>query len=369
MEAFKKTLSPEKIMDAYKQTLSDGEVTETVHEATSVHPETLVSISSPSSPPAKFPWTQSSSIIQSQSTSSPVITKPQKKATRARVLLTYDKDSLDSAKEIRTLLQSHRIVHDTYLYNNQYLLPLESEGKGHYCAIIIIDVCSLYKNWVSAHRWHLFDHVRNFDVTLIHFVNGNTGTPREFKISDLVVWLADDRDLVGINLNKDIDFYYLKTEETITQLPSNTTYAGVFLRARDWSVKEDFEENVKTRDGLRVLAEMKFKRRMRYRGEDSLPLVVAGEWEAGMNQVMVGTPANFWLTKLLLLEVLRSYVGSHSLARFGRERLVMVDIDDIFVAPRGLKMTSSDVEVSVFSQSSGWHGEGWGGVDRSMLRW
>jgi len=343
-----------------KQTLSHGgiDLAEVVNVSTKTPPwRTFSSISSSSPPTTNL---ARSSGVQSSPSQSPGDSKPQKKESHSKVLLIYDKNSSSIAKEIRTLLQSHRIPHDLYLYNKQYLLPLESEGKARYCAIVVVDILSLYRNWSDLHRQHLFQHSKRFDVTLIHFVNLlNTSDSREFKIPNLVFWLAEDVDLVGIDLNKEVDFYYLKTEETITPLPSNTVYAGMYFLGKDWHLREAVEASWKSRDEVRVLAEMKFKRRMKYRGEGSLPVVVAGEWEAGVKQVLVGTPPTLWLTKLLFLEVLRLYVGTHALARFGRERLVMVDIDDVFVAPRGLKMTSSDVEVSVCDQCwcSGCHSD------------
>ncbi len=64
----------------------------------------------------------------------------------------------------------------------------------------------------------------------------------------------------------------------------------------------------------------------------------------GVCKYFIGGPVSFWAMKLLLLEVLRREVGGE-LLRFGRERWVMVDIDDIFVAPEGRKMTAADVRV------------------------
>ncbi len=276
------------------------------------------------------------------------------KSTNGRVLLMYDHQSVGVAKDIRVLLQAHRVPHDVYLYSKEYLLPLEDNGKGRYCTIVFSDFPSLYSDWSESHRQSLQKHARTFNVTFISFfnmdqmlANVSVDGDTEFKIGDFFVWLASSKELLGINLNEDINYYYLKTGESVTRLNHNTTYVGINLE----DGRADSGVN-----RVEVLAEMRFKRKSWYRGKDRLPIVVAGElgghW-AGITQVIIGMPIGFWLTKLMFLEVVRSYSKHRSLARFGRERLVMVDVDDIFVAPKGLKMTTGDVEVS--GRVRGWH--------------
>lgn len=76
------------------------------------------------------------------------------------------------------------------------------------------------------------------------------------------------------------------------------------------------------------------------------PVVVSDKGKVdGVKKVFIGGPITFWLMKLLLLDVIRDLTSHHPVLRFGRERWVMVDIDDIFVAPKGRKMTPSDVQV------------------------
>ena len=66
----------------------------------------------------------------------------------------------------------------------------------------------------------------------------------------------------------------------------------------------------------------------------------------GVMLILIGMDMRFWLTKLVLLDMMKAY-SSQSLLRFDNKRWVMVDIDDIFVAPPGLRMTADDVEVGV----------------------
>ena len=78
------------------------------------------------------------------------------------------------------------------------------------------------------------------------------------------------------------------------------------------------------------------------------PVVISDKGKVdGVKKVFIGGPITFWLMKLLLLDVIRDLTSHYPVLKFGRQRWVMVDIDDIFVAPKGRKMTSSDVQVKI----------------------
>ena len=66
----------------------------------------------------------------------------------------------------------------------------------------------------------------------------------------------------------------------------------------------------------------------------------------GVRKIFVGMPIRYWLTKLILLDAVHTLCEGVSVGRVGRERWVMVDIDDVFVAPEGTRMTVEDVQVS-----------------------
>ena len=71
-----------------------------------------------------------------------------------------------------------------------------------------------------------------------------------------------------------------------------------------------------------------------------------GEFD-GVRKILFGTPLRFWLSHLMLLDALHVLCEGVELVRGGRERMVMVDIDDIFLAPEGTRMTKDDVQVHV----------------------
>ena len=65
----------------------------------------------------------------------------------------------------------------------------------------------------------------------------------------------------------------------------------------------------------------------------------------GVRKIVIGSPLKFWLSHLVLLDAVRVLCEGVTLVRGGRERMVMVDIDDVFLAPEGTRMTPDDVQV------------------------
>jgi len=65
----------------------------------------------------------------------------------------------------------------------------------------------------------------------------------------------------------------------------------------------------------------------------------------GIERVLFGGGLRFWLHKLLFLDSL-SYL-SHGQLSVSLQRLLLVDVDDIFVGERGTRLKKDDVEVSV----------------------
>ena len=65
----------------------------------------------------------------------------------------------------------------------------------------------------------------------------------------------------------------------------------------------------------------------------------------GIERVLFGGGLRFWLHKLLFLDSL-SYL-SHGQLSVSLQRLLLVDVDDIFVGERGTRLKKDDVEVCV----------------------
>lgn len=66
----------------------------------------------------------------------------------------------------------------------------------------------------------------------------------------------------------------------------------------------------------------------------------------GIKRVIFGHHLQFWLHKLLLVDVL--YFLSNGKLNISMERYLLIDIDDIFVGRSGVRMTRHDVQVRLF---------------------
>lgn len=67
----------------------------------------------------------------------------------------------------------------------------------------------------------------------------------------------------------------------------------------------------------------------------------------GIQRVLFGSGLKFWLHRLLFLDAL-SYL-SHGQLSISLNRLLLVDVDDIFVGERGTRLCKRDVMVSHIS--------------------
>ena len=119
---------------------------------------------------------------------------------------------------------------------------------------------------------------------------------------------------------------------------------GDLNAANAWSNMGDGEPGTKNgTNGYRVLVEVRVKT-----GETdftNVPVVLEDMGgRDGVRKIVMGAPVRFWLSHLMLLESVHQ-LSDGRLVREGRERMVMVDIDDIFLAPEGRRMRVDDVQV------------------------
>ena len=270
---------------------------------------------------------------------------PTSSSVDSRILLLYDKVALATAKSIRSLLVSHRIPHHIHLHKPNYRIELEEDvgggTRGRYCGIICADMVFLYHHWERSHLLYYLDYAKRYSITFINFSNSSrlisdnfTGEIIGTHFGNFSVTHMRSEDIKGVLLNSSKDFYYLKTDEMVTSITPSTQWTTIDAAHSKLEVLAEIEHKVTSHDTKHVTS----------------PVVVVSDGRQvdgeGFMHVLIGAPISFWLTKLMLLEVIRSYVSSpRPLARFGRKRWLMVDIDDIFVAPNGLKLTPGDVQV------------------------
>ena len=284
---------------------------------------------------------------------------------------------------------------------------------ARFSLIIVIDVAAMFFNWTDSERQLYLSYCRQYNVSLIFISQLAIDQPgvtngRQLTLNNLRTRIVYAETVEYLKLNSSHKFHYVKSGEKITRLPANTLWQVfeplVHRKGRDHMIGQQGHvinahshmanmhvDNVtndkhhRSRRHLQMVVEntrvtrdhqvhatvssSKKKKNeeqshiesnfgvllsMKYQTNDSKyatsPMVISDKGKVdGVRKVFIGGPITFWLIKLLLLDVIRDLSSHYPVLRFGRQRWVMVDIDDIFVAPKGRKMTPSDVQVKTTS--------------------
>ena len=280
---------------------------------------------------------------------------------------------------------------------------------ARFSLIIVTDVAAMFSTWTDSERQLYLSYCRQYNVSLIFISQLAIDQPgvtngRQLTLHNLRTRIVYAETVEYLELNSTHKFYYAKSGEKITRLPANTLWQvfqplvhqkgrdhmtgpqGHVINAsshmtdmhvdnvtndkhhrsrrhlqmvventqvtRDHQVHATVSSSKKNRNEEQRHIESNFRvlLSMKYQTNDSKyatsPVVISDKGKVdGVKKVFIGGPITFWLIKLLLLDVIRDLSSRYPVLRFGRQRWVMVDIDDIFVAPKGRKMTPSDVQV------------------------
>ena len=303
-----------------------------------------------------------------------------------RILLIYDNFSIDSAKRVKVFLQTQRIDFDFYSTSkNRTPPPLSKlstetdEVIGRYALILCADIGIFFNRLDQAKRRLFYEYSRAFNISIIAVkrtafdqLRSYAGPP--FTYEKYLISPVKSAFMNHIKVDDKRQWLYTKGGITVTKIPKSAHWQ-VFLTTESQNVNNRLDNdpqvaserasNLQNHLSLEylhrrphntslanpcVLANLKYttsylnSTRVSHR---TSPLVlVDSDVIPGVVTILIGMDVRFWLTKLILLDIIKSY-SSLPLLRFDNKRWVMVDIDDIFVAPQGLRMTTSDVEVPV----------------------
>ena len=323
----------------------------------------------------------SNSSHESHSTSFPI------KGLLPRVLLIYDNFSIDSAKQVKVFLQTQRIDFDLYSTSkNRAPPPLSKlstetdEVVGRYALILCADIGVLFNRVGQAERHLFYDYSRSFNVSIIavkrttfDILKGYTES--KFSYGKYLILPVRSGSMNNIKVDDKRQWLFTKGGVTVTDIPKSAHWQ-VFLTIESQDVNNKLHNGPpvssertpnhhnhlslqflqrRTDDTSlvkpSVLAHLKYAvsySNSTYVSHRTSPLVLVDcDVIPGVVTLLIGMDIRFWLTKLLLMDMIRSY-STAPLLRVDNKRWVMVDIDDIFVAPQGLRMTPSDVEVCTY---------------------
>lgn len=311
------------------------------------------------------------------------------KGVLPRVLLIFDNFSVDSAKKIKVLLQSQRIDFDSFSSSKNRIPPplskLNSETDeviGRYVLILCADIGLLLLRLTQVERRLFLDYSRAFNVSIIavkrtafDHLRGYTET--KFTFGKYLISPVGSRFMEHIEVDARRQWLFAKGGVRVTNFPRSAHWQ-VFLNqptrspdgdhmmhpdnsVRGYKDKEIMPNHLSlqflkegrvSESTVDKLLNLKYKlnnSQTNYTTYQTSPLaLIDRDLVPGAISILIGMDIRFWLTKLILLDMIEAY-SKHRLLRFRNERWVMVDIDDIFVAPKGLKMTPHDVEVQMYT--------------------
>ena len=305
-----------------------------------------------------------------------------------RVLLIYDNFSIDSAKRMKVFLQSQRIDFDLFsTTKNRTPPPLSKfssetdEVIGRYALILCADIGFLLQRLAQNVRQIFFEYSRAFNVTIIsvkrtafdhlrssaeanftfgshHFYPVRSWHMSHMKVDHKRHWLFTKGGVAVTDIPKSAHWQVLLSQPIKSQMSNHMSGERVAQGERETAKELDSKSHLSLAyvqrklhdDDPNVLVKLMYTLNdslAGYVSEQTSPLAwIDHNVAPGAVVVLIGIDMRFWLTSLLLLDMINTF-SKPSLLRFGNERWVMVDIDDIFVAPQGLRMTAEDVEVCV----------------------
>ncbi|CAL4073832.1 unnamed protein product, partial [Meganyctiphanes norvegica] len=250
-----------------------------------------------------------------------------------RVLLFTETQYSRMGKSIAEMLVANRIKYKMEVVGKS--LPLLTNlSKGKYGAVVFEN----FERYLLMDQWNrelLDKYLQAYGVGLIGFMPSHEETQVGAKLRSFPLYVHTNMVLENASLNADNPVLRLTRagDTVLGNLPGN-----------HWTV---FTPEHHTYQAL----ELAMPSTDHYAKEKKEKLVTAvldtGQYD-GIQRVLFGSSLEFWLHRLLFLDGL-SYLSRGRLS-LSLDRYILVDIDDIFVGPKGRRMTVSDVEALLVSQ-------------------
>ena len=312
-----------------------------------------------------------------------------------RVLLLYGPDGYRSSNEVRIFLESHRIpfLQTSLLKARDFLLEKLNGTSTAPQQLRDVSIVVIVAYFHSALMGPYLDLCHSRHLSLIwailpdsHSQKPKPPAPHLPSASSVLSEM-----LTGMTLSPNYPFYYGRPGATGGNIPPGINWTifslgesgdGHMTRPPsilklNTSMLDGAGHEGDSDGGYRVLVEVGIRSKTGETGEYSTAAVVLEDkgLRDGVRKILIGTPLRFWLSHLMLLEGVHQLgEGREGLVREGRERMVMVDIDDIFLAPEGRRMTPDDVQVEKEGERKRERERQGGGVRRkegkqTLLEW
>ncbi|XP_068141948.1 bifunctional heparan sulfate N-deacetylase/N-sulfotransferase [Drosophila tropicalis] len=244
-------------------------------------------------------------------------------------------------RDIAELLVYNRIKYKIEVAGKS-LPVLTNLDKGRY-GVIVFENLDKYLNMDKWNRELLDKYCREYSVGIVGFVSPSEETLVGAQLRDFPLYVNTNLRLRDASLNP---------ESSVLRLTRAGETAWGVLPGDDWAV---FQHNHTTYEPVEWAQRntQEYPADMDVGGQVQLPLSTVvqdrGHFD-GIQRVLFGSSLRFWLHRLLFLDAL-SYL-SHGHLSLNLERMILVDIDDIFVGEKGTRLRPDDVRALIATQKN-----------------
>ncbi|XP_071808785.1 bifunctional heparan sulfate N-deacetylase/N-sulfotransferase 3-like [Asterias amurensis] len=243
------------------------------------------------------------------------------------------------AYNITSALEANRIDFTAVLIKERHWPRLEHKQVGKF-SVIIFQGIHLYldmdKNLLQA----IHQYCKKYSVGIIFFaVVRKTDEAYTRQIGDLPVYMDQRLSLKDLVISPSADdvLYVTKAGQRINDsLPYD-----------DWTVFRTKHTSYRPIVQAKTLSQDLLKLNSPAPVLHTTMLLDEGNFD-GIRRIFIGNDLRFWLHYILFLDSI-SYL-SHGLLKTSLDRYIQVDIDDIFVGAKGIRMTAPDVEALLLQQ-------------------
>ncbi|GAB0094252.1 Bifunctional heparan sulfate N-deacetylase/N-sulfotransferase [Sergentomyia squamirostris] len=238
-------------------------------------------------------------------------------------------------RDIAELLVYNRIKYKIEVAGKS-LPVLTNLDKGRYGVIVFEN----YDKYLHMDKWNrelLDKYCREYSVGIVGFISASEETLVGAQLRGFPIYIHTNLRLRDASLNG---------LSPILRLTRAGDTAWGSLPGSDWAI---FQHNHSTYEPLAWAQRNTLDYPTDGVVQPPLATVVQdhGKFD-GIQRVLFGAGLRFWLHRLLFLDAL-SYL-SHGQLSLSLDRMILVDIDDIFVGERGTRLKPDDVQALIASQ-------------------
>ncbi|XP_067643649.1 bifunctional heparan sulfate N-deacetylase/N-sulfotransferase [Eurosta solidaginis] len=240
-------------------------------------------------------------------------------------------------RDIAELLVYNRIKYKIEVAGKS-LPVLTNLDKGRY-GVIVFENLDKYLSMDKWNRELLDKYCREYSVGIVGFVSPSEETLVAAQLHGFPLYVHTNLRLRDASLNP---------ASPVLRLTRAGETAWGALPGDDWAV---FQHNHSTYEPIEWAQRNTQDYPSDSGGQVQLPLTAVlqdhGHFD-GIQRVLFGSSLRFWLHRLLFLDAL-SYL-SHGQLSLSLDRMILVDIDDIFVGERGTRLRPDDVQALIATQ-------------------